>query len=196
MEEMVEALERIEKKLIASSDVYGALNYASWTIILGVYLALCTIIYSCCRTTEHFWYITGVFWALAFVFIFYINALVWKKVRHLREYHRKGIWSIMILGWIIGGIIWTILPVLWNPQSSILGFLIFIICGNMGISIAIRDYRPLMPVITSALATLMVIWGNTGQGYMGWSLGTEFVLVGYSLSTLLYLWSAFTLVGE
>jgi len=195
MENMENVLEKIERKIISSGNVYGAMNYSVWTIILAAYLIVNTALYLYSKDTVGGW-IYGVFWGIAFAIVIYINAIVWKKAEHLRMSGKSGGYGhiAMFVGWIVGGILWFTLPLIINdPWIYVVGFLIFISCGNAGIAVGVRDYRPSMPIITSLISIPLL---PRGAGYFAWSMAVEFVLIGYVISALLYMWGAFTLVGE
>ncbi len=195
MESMENVLKRIEKKIISSGNIYGAMNYSVWTIILGVYLIIESSFYLYAKNSVGGW-LYGVFWGIAFAIVIYINAIVWKKSKHLRITGKsRGYGHIaMFSGWVIGGILWFTLPFLISsPWIYVLGFLTFISCGNAGITLGIRDYRASIPIITSLISIPLL---PRNAGYFAWSMAVEFVLIGYAISALLYMWGAFTLVGE
>ncbi len=195
MESMENVLEKIERKIISSGNVYGAMNYTVWTIILAAYLIVNTALYIYAENSVGGW-IYGVFWSVALAIVIYINAIVWKKAEHLRMSGKGGKYRhiVMSAGWIIGGLLWFTLPlILSDPWIYVVGFLIFIICGNAGIALGVRDYRASMPIVTSLISIPLL---PRNAGYFAWSMAVEFVLIGYVISALLYMWGAFTLIGE
>ena len=204
MEEMKNVLEKVEKKLIASSQVYAGMNYIAWTIVLSVYQLIFLGVYFNRGVYEWLWthpiyegIIMGLFWGISALFIVYVNVILWKKMKHLTQRNKKKEREeeiTMIAGWIIAGILFGILPmIIHEPWSAAFSFLLFIISGNSGIAIGFRDYKATMPVITSLIAIPFTIVGSIDAS---WFIAIQFVTVGYALSTILYLWNTFKLVGE
>ena len=195
IDDMENVLKRIEKKIISSENIYGAMNYAVWTIILSAYLITESILYMYVKSSVGGW-IYGVFWGMAFAIVIYINAILWKKSKQLgivskNENHAH---IIMFLGWLVGGVLWSLISFITSdPWVYVAGFLIFISCGNAGIAFSIRDYRASMPIITSLISIPLL---PRSAGYIAWTMAVEFVLIGYAISALLYMWAAFTLAGE
>ena len=203
MDEMKDVIEKVERKLMASSNVYAGMNYIAWTGVLSAYQLILLSVYFT-GAYEWFWAHTiyasifmGLFWGISALFIAYVNATLWKKTKHLMRRNKKngkGAEITMIAGWIIAGILFGILPVMIHePWSAAFSFLLFIISGNSGIAMGFRDYRATMPVITSLIAIPFILIDSVNAS---WLIAIQFVTVGYALSTILYLWNTFTLVNN
>ncbi len=204
MDEMKDVIEKVEKKLIASSQVYAGMNYIAWTVVLAVYQLILLGVYFNKGAYEWLWTHTiyagifmGLFWGISALFIAYINVTLWKKTKHLMQRNKKngkGAEITMIAGWVIAGILFGVLPMMiYEPWSAAFSFLLFIISGNSGIAIGFRDYKATMPVITSLIAIPFIIVESIDAS---WFIAIQFVTVGYALSTILYLWNTFTLVNN
>ncbi len=186
---MKDVLERVERKLIIMGDVYGAINYLGWTIVLGVYMLLYVLIYAY-EIKVNYGIIMGIFWSLGMAFIIYLNAVVWKKIKQLRlESARIKVREFW--GWVVGLVLWFLIPMVIHEDWSLaLGFLLFIIGGNLGLALSFKDYRSTPPVITSLLAIPLV----TGVSFdFTWAIAVLFANVGYAISAMLYLLSSFSL---
>jgi len=203
MDEMKGVIEKVERKLMASSNVYAGMNYIAWTVVLSTYQLILLNVYF---TGAYEWLWThaiyagifmGLFWGISFLFIAYVNMILWKKTKHLTRRNKKkekGAHMTMIAGWIIAGILFGILPVMIHkPWGTALSFLLFIISGNSGIAMGFRDYKATMPVITSLIAIPFILIDSVDAS---WLIAVQFVTVGYALSTILYLWNTFTLVNN
>ncbi len=201
MEGMKEVIEKIEKKLIASSKIYAAMNYGIWAVILIIYEVIYVplIIYKPTEAwfTAHPPYagvIIGVFWTVAVIFLVYVNVIAWKKIKQLKvEMVSKSRRHSIIVGWVVGAAFFWLPMLIHASWASSLGFLLFIISGNIGIYLCCRNYESFATIFSAIIAIPFIFFASLD---MAWFLAVGFVAGGYAISTMLYLWSTFKLVGE
>ena len=202
MEGMKEVIEKIEKKLIASSKIYAAMNYGIWAAILIIYEIMFVPLFIY-KPTE-VWFSThppyagimvGVFWTIAIGFLVYVNKIAWKKMKQLNvEKSSKYNSHPMIIGWVIAAVFFVLPSLLIHASWAYsLGFLLFIITGNIGIYICCRNYESFASIASAIIAIPFIFFVSLD---MAWFLAIGFVAGGYAISTMLYLWSTFRLVGE
>ncbi len=196
--ELKEVLERVEGKLIAAEKIYGAMNFALWLSVMAIFYVLTGI------GKMHGW-VSPIYWGMAILIAIPITVKIWRQLKRLystfypsiAEMESRRIALLIGLSWAIGSVVgWVIVPsITWigiNADARLgVGFLSFIGISLLGQWIVMTHGRGEYEMIPSFLfpfLALPIAW-NMKIGAMTWA-GFA-VTAGFSLTILLYLYSAF-----
>jgi hypothetical protein len=209
IDELKEALERIEEKLISAEKVYSAMQFQIWLVAMILYY----LIISPFRYVP--WQLTATYWILAFIVFAYFSSRILKRLINLLGSYGKDMKSSpafgmgIALSWTCGLVIgWVLVPkaisgVMELHQSIAVGFLSFISISVFGMFVTFLYFaksfeREMIPAFLIPALTIPTIGsiqvptiGNipTSVVYAGLSVGLAF-----SLTVLAYLISAFRVI--
>ncbi|WP_297126084.1 hypothetical protein [Thermococcus sp.] len=170
MEGIKEALESVEKKLIASWHIYIAIIYTAWLIAMGGYLTLSAL------GLER---LTIFYWPTVFIGVVYVMGVAWKKFIQLNpEIHKDSSFRgwMWLSGWIVGVIIWAFF-------RDVRGFAAIIGLGNLGMAFSFSQWSMAIPAIT--LAAFLK---------PDWTFVNALIILSYSLVSFIHLWRTFKVV--
>nr|WP_297501270.1 hypothetical protein [Thermococcus sp.] len=190
--ELKETLERVEGKIIAAANVYGAMNFAFWLVAMSLFFVIIGLAGAGPR-------LSVAYWGTAIAIGVYVSAKLWGRMERLtgpREGSKLGALGIG-LSWAIGATIgWWIIPDMTsigiNAETRLaVGFLTFIGLSLLGqwlvMSTGKRHYEMIPSFLFPLLAIPVAV--NMGKGAMVWA--GFVVAVSYGITILLYLYSAF-----
>lgn len=182
-----ETLERVEGKLIAAGKMYGAMSFAVWLVILMLY-------YVTLGFLKPSWQFDIVYWPLAFILAMKFSGDIWKRFRRLAGIEESRIEGIKIaVVWLIGFLLgWVVVPAALNRPAdteiglALLTFIAFSVGGMY--FVAMRSEKEMIPAFLLPALMIPPVYGmNEGATLMaGFGVG-----LGYSITVLLYLYSAF-----
>jgi hypothetical protein len=191
MEEVTElrnVLERVEGKLIASRKIHGALNFAVWLAVMTGYYVLVVPVGG--------GYVESLlYWLVGALVAIYVTKRVWERylaVLILETGRDSGVGIKILLSWAVGSTVgWGIIPRLGLTANtnetvalSILSFLAISLAGQM---LATGDREEIPAFLVPALGTIPAVkMGDTAPLWAGFV-----VALGFSLTIILYLHSAF-----
>ncbi|ACS32528.1 hypothetical protein [Thermococcus gammatolerans] len=196
--ELKSVLERVEGRLIAAGKMYGAMNFAVWLAIMLLYYVMLGIF-------DISWQFNLIYWPLGFAVAMVFTGRIWKRLKRLgrvtgREIESSPLAGILIgLSWATGIVLgWVIVPDL-NPgiteeASLATGFLTFIAFSVFAMWLVMAGFSPKngeREIIPAFLIPALGILRSTGmaEGAIAWA---GFVVgLGFSLTVLWYLYSAF-----
>ncbi|NJE02061.1 hypothetical protein [Thermococcus sp. JdF3] len=194
--ELKTILERVEGKLIAAGKMYGAMNFGAWLSVMLLYYVIIGVF-------DLPWQFNIVYWPVAFMLAMGFTGRVWKRLQRLgmvtgNEVESSTTGGILIaFSWITGIILgWGLVPRMnlgVNPDSSLaVGFLSFIAFSVFGMWLIFAKYSGveweiipsfLIPALGIAFAAKMESGAMVWAGFL--------VALGFSLSVMLYIYSAF-----
>jgi len=195
MEEVRElkgVLERVEGKLIAAANVYGAMNFAFWLVAMSLFFVLLGI-----GAASPL--VSLVYWGVALVLGVYVSIKLWGRMGRLAGSKRDSRAEALGIGasWAVGSIIgWWVVPDMTgigvNEGARLaVGFLTFLSLSLFGQWLVMSAGRGHYEMVPSFLLPLLAvpIALSMEKGAMLWA---GFVVAfSYSLTILLYLYSAF-----
>ncbi|NJE54429.1 hypothetical protein [Thermococcus sp. 21S9] len=186
--ELRNVLERVESKLLASRKIYGALNFAVWLAVMTGYYVLVV-------PMEGGYVESLLYWLVGAIVAIYVTKRVWERyiaVLVSETGEKSGIGLKILLSWAVGSTIgWGIIPRLGLTTNtnetvaiSILSFLAISLAGQ---TLATGDREEIPAFLVPALGTIPAVkMGNTAPLWAGFV-----VALGFSLTIILYLHSAF-----
>ncbi len=185
--ELRDVLERVEGKLIAAGKMYGAMSFAVWLVILMLYYVLLAIM-------NPPWQFNVLYWPVAFALAMKFSGEIWKRFTRLAgmEGSRKDgikialVWSLgFVLGWIVVPAVLN-RPVDTEIGLALLTFISFSVGGMF--LVAMRSEKEVIPAFLVPALLIPIAYGmEAGTSLMaGFGVG-----LGYSITVLLYLYSAF-----
>ena len=198
MSELRDVLNRIEAKLVAAGKMYSALNFAIWEAVMILYYLL-----------SAFFGLGGwesaVYWIAAFGVAMYFSMRIWKRLRAIElagEQKRSTDALGMLTGmsWGIGALIgWFIVP--WlnlggsRDMSLAIGLLSFITVSVLGMWVSflayrVRDHEMIPSFLIPALGIPAIFCVSSAAIVVG----GFFVALGFTLTVILYLYSAFRVI--
>ncbi|WP_297065489.1 hypothetical protein [Thermococcus sp.] len=192
VKELKETLERVEGKLIAAANVYGAMNFAFWLVAMSLFFVLLGI----GSVSPP---VSLAYWGTAIAFGIYVSIKLWERIERLAgPSGGSKLGALMIgLSWAVGSIIgWWIIPDMTsigvNAGARLaVGFLTFIglsLLGQWFVMSAGRGHYEMIPSFLLPLLAIPVAM-DMENGAMLWA---GFVVAfSYGLTVLLYLYSAF-----
>jgi len=182
-----ETLERVEGKLIAAGKMYGAMSFAVWLVILMLYYVILALV-------KPSWQFNVLYWPIAFALAMKFSGDIWKRFTRLagiEESRKEGIKIALV--WLLGFILgWVVLPAMLNRPIdteiglALLTFISFSVGGMF--LVAMRSEREMIPAFAVPALLIPVTYNmEAGASLMaGFGVG-----LGYSITVLLYLYSAF-----
>ena len=182
-----ETLERVEGKLIAAGKMYGAMSFAVWLVILMLYYVILALV-------KPSWQFNVLYWPIAFALAMKFSGDIWKRFTRLagiEESRKEGIKIALV--WLLGFILgWVVLPPMLNRPIdteiglALLTFISFSVGGMF--LVAMRSEREMIPAFAVPALLIPVTYNmEAGASLMaGFGVG-----LGYSITVLLYLYSAF-----
>ncbi len=190
--ELKEALKKVEGKLIAAANVYGAMNFAFWLVAMSLFFVLLGMGISAPI-------VSTAYWGTAIVIGIYVSVELWKRIERLGGTGEGTIFGALGIGlcWATGAILgWWIIPSMTNigvngDARLAVGFLTFIGLSLLGQWLVMGGEKWHREMIPSFLFPLLAIplAINMEKGAMVWA---GFVVTsGFALTILLYLYSAF-----
>ena len=196
VKELKDVLERVEGKLIAAGKMYGAMNFGVWLSVMLLYYVIMGIF-------NFPWRFSLVYWPVAFVVAMTFTGRVWQRLKRLgrvtgREAELSASGGILIaLSWVTGMVVgWLIVPRMnlgVNVDANIaMGFLSFIALSVFAMWLVFAKYGEIEREIVPAFllpALGIPIAGRMEAGAMLWA--GILVGLGFSLTVLLYIYSAF-----
>ena len=187
VKELKDVLERVEGKLIAAGKMYGAMNFGVWLVILMLYYVLLGLL-------KPSWQFNVLYWPAAFILAMKFSGEIWKRFKRLAGIEESKEEDLKIaLVWILGFLLgWIVVPaVLDRPLDTEIGlalltFIAFAVGGMF--LVAMRSEREIVPAFLVPALMIPVVYGmNEGASLIaGFGIG-----LGYSITVLLYLYSAF-----
>ncbi|AFL95206.1 hypothetical protein CL1_1003 [Thermococcus cleftensis] len=194
--ELKSVLERVEGKLIAAGKLYGAMSFAVWLAVMLLYYVIIGVF-------DLPWQFNIVYWPVAFILAMGFTGRIWRRLQKLgmatgKEVESSTTGGILIaVSWITGiALGWGVIPRLdpgVNAEASLaVGFLSFITLSVFGMWLVFAKYSGvereiipsfLIPALGIALAAKMESGAMVWAGFL--------VALGFSLSVLLYIYSAF-----
>ncbi|WP_297476705.1 hypothetical protein [Thermococcus sp.] len=199
--ELREALERVEGKLIAAEKVYAAMNFALWLSVMSIFYVIAGI------GRVQGW-LSPVYWGAAILIGVLLTIKMWNQLKKLystfypeiAKRDSKKMILLIGLSWAAGSIIgWDVVPSIdWvgiNADARLgVGFLSFIGLSLLGQWIAMsrgKGEYEMTPSFLFPFLAIPIAW-NMGTGAILWA-GFA-VTAGFSLTILLYLYSAFKVI--
>ncbi len=190
--ELKEALERVEGKIIAAANVYGAMNFAFWLVAMSLFFVIIGLAGAGPG-------VSVAYWGTAIILGIYVSIKLWERIERLAgPQGGSRVGALMIgLSWAVGSIIgWWVIPSMTNIGVNAgarlaVGFLTFIGVSLLGQWLVMGGGKGHYEMIPSFLFPLLVIpvAVNMEKGAMVWA---GFVVAfSYGLTVLLYLYSAF-----
>ncbi|NJE08435.1 hypothetical protein E3E31_07845 [Thermococcus sp. M39] len=198
--ELKNVLERVEKKLIAASKMYAAMNFAFWLVVMLLYYILINIV-------EMPGWADGIYWGGAIGVAIWFTGKIWRKFAELvaatgRKASIGTLPGILILAsWIVGSTVgWIIIPrtsIAVNEGARLaVGFLTFIGLSVFGQWLVFFKYgeaeKEMIPAFLVPFLGIAIAW-NMKSGAMTWA--GFVVALGFSVTVLWYLYSAFKTLG-
>ncbi len=195
--ELKDMLEKIEGKIIAAGKIYAAMYFAYWLVaMIGYYLILPF-------SQSHVLLLSVIYWPVAVLVSFFVG---WKSSMRMKEIEKnkssKLLGILIFVSWSIGAFVgWSVLPSMSmgiNDEASLaMGFLSFIGISILGMWLSFELFkmksREMIPSFIFAFAGVPVAM-NIHAGAMLWA--GYMVAMGFSITVLLYLYSAFRTLEE
>ncbi|WP_297535699.1 hypothetical protein [Thermococcus sp.] len=188
VKELKSVLERVESKLIAAGNIYGALTFSAWLTVMTGYYVLSGLLGN--------GYVESlVYWVIGAVIVSYATKKVWDRyiavlVSETGRERRIGL--EILASWIIGGLIgWVIIPCLGittTPEETVaVSLLSFLGISLAGQTLVTGDKEEIPSFLVPLLGLPLVpVAGNQATLWAGFV-----VAFGFSLTIALYLLSAF-----
>ncbi|NJE76710.1 hypothetical protein [Thermococcus sp. ES12] len=196
VKELKEVLERVEGRLIAAGKMYGAMSFGAWLSVMLLYYVIIGVF-------DLPWQFNIVYWPVAFMLAMGFTGRIWRRLQKLGMVTGKEVESsttggiLIAVSWITGiALGWGVIPRLnpgVNPEASLaVGFLSFITFSIFGMWLVFAKYSGvereiipsfLIPALGIALAAKMESGAMVWAGFL--------VALGFSLSVMLYIYSAF-----
>ncbi len=199
VKELKDVLDRIEKKLIAASKMYNAMNFAIWLVVVTLFYVLMPLPGNGSAFLR--WFV-AIYWFSAVVIVLIFQRKTWKMVYRLKKERDEG--NIRRFGifvstsWIVGAIIgWVLIPQMGISTDSdinfAIGFLSFIAISVFGMWVSMmKYYRMEIEIIPAflipAIGIPITVFMNQG---VVWFWSGLVVALGYSITALWELYSAF-----
>jgi hypothetical protein len=196
MEEVRElkgVLEKVEGKIIAAANVYGAMNFAYWLAVMAFFYVILGF------AEMGIWQL--LYWLTAVIVGIYVSGSLWKRIERLGGAEGDGRWFLLIgLAWGIGAVVgWWLIPAKTtigvNEEARLaVGFLTFIGLSLLGQWMVMGRGKAHYEMVPSFLVPFLGIPFALGmeKGAMVWA--GYVVATGFTLTVLLYLYSAFKAV--
>lgn len=194
VKELKEVLERVEAKIIAAGKMYAAMNFAVWMSVMLLFYVIIWIV------NLSLWGII-LYWVVAGSMAFWFTGKIWNRlVALIRASGKKektskfgmfAIWSTaIIVGWIL--IPQTSIAINEGARAAV-GFLTSISMAIFGMWLLFdRMEKEMIPGFILPALGVPVVW-NMAKGAMLW--GGFLVALGFALTVLWYLYSAFKTIG-
>ena len=201
--ELKDVLDKIERKLIAASKMYSALNFTVWLVVISLFYVLIPLPLEGKGASE---WLIPLYWFSAVAVVLIFEKKTWKMIYRLNERVKKEKYSetfglLIALSWILGSIVgWGIVPQIGlSPNTSTnfaIGFLSFIAISVFGIWVVmLRYYRNEMEMVPSfiipAIGIPVAMMIDAG---VVWVWSGLLVALGYSITALWELYSAFRMI--
>ncbi|AEK73271.1 hypothetical protein GQS_06865 [Thermococcus sp. 4557] len=184
--ELKTVLERVEGKLIAAGKMYGAMNFAVWLVIMSLYYVIMGIL-------DLPWQFNLVYWPAAFIVAMKFTGSVWKRYVRLAGIAGNS-WKegAAIMGvWIAGVLLgWVVVPLALNkPVDTEIGVaLLTFISFSVGGMFALTREREMIPAFGIPAILIPFAYSTLSNATVLAAFG---IALGFSLTTLWYLHSAF-----
>ena len=198
VKELKNVLERVEGRLIAAGKMYGAMSFGVWLSVMLLYYSIIGIL-------NPSWQFNIIYWPIAFITAMSFTGRVWKRLQRLgkvtgREIESSTTGDILIAAsWITGLVLgWVVIPMIGpgvtEEATLATGFLSFISFSVFAMWLVMAGFNPkngereilpafLIPAIGIPVAV------NMEAGAMAWA--GFLVGLGFSLTVMLYIYSAF-----
>jgi hypothetical protein len=196
MEEVRElkgVLEKVEGKIIAAANVYSAMNFAYWLAVMAFFYVLLGF------AEPGTWGLA--YWLTAVGLGIYVSGGLWKRIERLEGAGGEKKWVLLLgLTWGIGAMVgWWLIPaktaIGLNEEARLaVGFLTFIWLSLLGQWLILGRGREHYEMVPSFLVPFLGMPFALGmeKGAMVWA--GYVVATGFTLTILLYLYSAFKAV--
>ena len=184
--ELKDILERVENKLIAAGKMYGAMNFSVWLGVMSLYYIIMGIL-------SLPWQFNIIYWPLAFIVAMYFTGRVWKSYVRLAGISENSwkegaeIMAVWVAGIILG---WVAVPLLLNRSvdTEIGVALLTFITLSVGGMFALIGEREMIPAFAIPGILIPFVYNSTSGATVLAAFG---VTLGFSLTILWYLYSAF-----
>ena len=195
VQDLKNVLDKVEKKIIAASKIYGAMNFAFWlAAMLGYY-----ILYPLFNGSIAF---TVIYWPVAFGLAIFFSIKISRMIVNIeRKSSSKGFGALLGISWSIGAVVgWVVVPSInlgVNSQSSLaMGFLVFITLSIFGMWLTFKMYKiEAMEILPSFLVPAFGIPFSAIMNEEAMAWAGFVVAIGFTLTILWYLYSAFKNIG-
>lgn len=192
VEELRQVLERVEGKIIAAANVYGAMNFTIWLVAMSLFFVL--LGFGLSNPTGAL-----IYWGSAIILGVYASVKLWRRIERLagtekgREAGAVGIGVSWAIGSFIG---WWVIPNMTNIGVSedsrlAVGFLVFIGLSLLGQWLVMGGGKWHREMIPSFLLPFLAIPRAMEIERAAILWAGFVVVVSYGLTVLLYLYSAF-----
>ncbi|ASJ15220.1 hypothetical protein [Thermococcus radiotolerans] len=186
VKELREVLERVEGKLIAAGKMYGAMNFGVWLAIMSLYYVMMGVL-------NLPWQFNLIYWPVAFIVAMKFTGNVWKRYVRLAGISGSS-WKegAVIMGiWITGVLLgWIVVPLALNkPVDTEIGVaLLTFISFSVGGMFALTREREMIPAFGIPALLIPLAYSTVSNATVLAAFG---ISLGFSLTTLWYLHSAF-----
>ncbi|WP_456477714.1 hypothetical protein [Geoglobus ahangari] len=193
-EELREVLERVERKILAAGKIYSAMNFAYWLAVMSLFYAILAFFGPSGLMSITYWIgamVVGVIVSGAL----FRKIMVIARLRGEKEW-RRGVGIAIAASWIAGAIIgFYAIPVLLtqNFGVALLSFIAVSIFGMwLSLGFSERFDLEMIPAFAiPALGSLAAFQLEDATVWAGFVIAAAF-----SITILLYLYSAFRTIGD
>ncbi|WP_456369406.1 hypothetical protein [Geoglobus sp.] len=194
-EELRKILEKIERKIVAVGKIYSAINFAYWLMVMSVFYVILAFF----RPSGT---ISAVYWVVAMIAGVAVSGILFRRIMRIakRSGEKRGsrtVAAFIFLSWVAGAILgFLVLPATLSAGfgAALLSFLSISLFGMW----AVLSYSGglELEMVPSFLITAIgaVVAFTSAEDLSVWA---GFVIVtAFSVTMLLYLYSAFRIIGD
>lgn len=194
VKELKEVLERVEKRMFAIGKVYSAMNFAYWLAVMSLFYTILAFFGPSGLVSVTYWIgamVVGVIVSGALFRKIMVIARLWGE----KEW-RKGVGIAIAASWIAGAIIgFYVIPVLLTQNFGV-ALLSFIAVSLFGMWLSLGLLERFDPEMIPAFA-LPSIGSLAAFQLEDATVWAGFVIAAaFSITILLYLYSAFRTIGD
>lgn len=193
--ELREVLERVERKIFAAGKIYAAMNFAYWLAVMSMFYVILA-----------FFRISGpvsiAYWVGAIVAGAIVSGILFRKIVVIARAKgdvewRKSVGLMIALSWILGAVMgFYAVPSMFSASFGV-ALLTFLSVSLFGMWIVLGHFESPDPemvpsfLVTAIGAAVAHVSGGEMAVWAGFVIAFAF-----SLTVLLYLYSAFRVIGD
>ncbi|MBE8539654.1 hypothetical protein [Geoglobus acetivorans] len=194
-EELRKILEKVERKIVAVGKIYSAINFAYWLMVMSVFYVVLALFSPSSI-------ISAVYWIAAMIAGVAVSGILFRRIMHIAKMsgekrESKTMAALIFLSWVAGAIIgFIVLPATLSAGfgAALLSFLSISLFGMWAVLSHLEGSE--LEMVPSFLITAIgaVVAFTSAENLSVWA---GFVIAAaFSITILLYLYSAFRIIGD